>query len=307
MARARTFVVPYVLSLVMVIAVLVTWITYAVSSGTRLAELAEGVGATGPTWPWVILGVGCGLLGLLIVFLTYQLARSLSEVRYVRKQEDFVSTITHEMKSPLAAIRLHAQTLQQEELSAQQADSVSYILSESERLGRLIDNVLESSRLVARTEPLQLAPIRLRPFLEDFFDRIRPRIKADGVQVDVDLATDAVVEATDDGLTRIMTNLVENALRHSAPGGTIRCRATDHGGWVSISVADEGTGIPKSEIARIFDRFYSGRERGAGTGLGLFIVSKLVEQMHGTVRAASNDDRAGAVFVVELPVVGGAA
>ena len=80
MARARTFVVPYVLSIVVVIAVLVMWIIYAVSSGSRLEELALRVGASGPTWPWVILGVGCGLLGLLIVFITYQLARSLAEV-----------------------------------------------------------------------------------------------------------------------------------------------------------------------------------------------------------------------------------
>ena len=139
MARARTFVIPYVLSLVVVIALLVMWIIWAVTSGSRLTELALRVGATSPTWHWIILGVGCGLLGLLIVFITHQLAGSLAEYRYARKQEEFVSSITHEMKSPLAAIRLHAQTLQQDMQDGQEMESVEYILSESDRLGLGLD------------------------------------------------------------------------------------------------------------------------------------------------------------------------
>lgn len=307
MARARSFVVPYVLSLMVVIAVLVMWIIYAVSSGSRLAELAGRVGASGPTWPWVILGIGCGLLGLLIVFITHQLATSLAEHRYAKKQEEFVSSITHEMKSPLAAIRLHAQTLQQDVLGSQQTESVGYILKESERLGRLIDNVLESSRLVARKQPLLLRPVALAPFLEEFFGEIRPRVVGADVKLVVDLDTNATVEATPDALRRILTNLIDNALRYSVRGGKISCRVGDVGGWVRIQVEDEGQGIPKSELSRIFDRFYQiGHDRGAspGTGLGLFIVSELVQQMNGSVRAASREDRPGAVFVIELPVVG---
>lgn len=310
MARARTFVVPYVLSLVVVIAVLVMWIIYAVSSGSRLKELALRVGASGPTWNWVILGIGCGLLGLLIVFITHQLARSLAEYRYARKQEEFVSSITHEMKSPLAAIRLHAQTLEQDVTAAERTESVGYILRESERLGRLIDNVLESSRLVAKKHELELVPVDLAEFLSRFFSEVRPGIAARGVNLDLEITTAAVVEATEDALQRVLTNLIDNALRYSVKGGRIGCRAADFGGWVSIQVEDEGRGIPKSELGRIFDRFYQiGNEGGGspGTGLGLFIVSQLVEQMHGSVRAASHEDRPGAVLIVELPMAGGAA
>ncbi len=256
MARARTFVVPYVLSLVVVIAVLVMWIIYAVSSGSRLSELAHRVGASGPTWPWVILGIGCGLLGLLIVFITHQLARSLAEYRYARKQEEFVSSITHEMKSPLAAIRLHAQTLEQDVTAHERSECVGYILRESERLGRLIDNVLESSRLVAKKQPLELEPVDLAEFLSVYFSENRARIEGHGVVLEVKLATAATVEATEEALRRVLTNLIDNALRYSARGGRIRCRAVDLGGWVSIQVEDEGEGIPKSELSRIFDRFY---------------------------------------------------
>jgi len=310
MARARTFVVPYVLSLVVVIAVLVMWIISAVSSGSRLKELALRVGASGPTWNWVILGIGCGLLGLLIVFITHQLARSLAEYRYARKQEEFVSSITHEMKSPLAAIRLHAQTLEQDVTAAERTESVGYILRESERLGRLVDNVLESSRLVATKQVLDLVPVDLAEFLSRFFSEVRPGVAARGVDLDLDLSTAATVEATEDALQRVLTNLVDNALRYSAKGGRIGCRAADIGGRVRIQVEDEGQGIPKSELGRIFDRFYQiGNEGGGspGTGLGLFIVSQLVEKMNGSVRAASHEDRPGAVFTVELPIAGGGA
>jgi len=310
MARARSFVVPYVLSLVVVIALLVTWIIWAVSSGNRLAELAQRVGVTNPRGHWVILGIGCGLLGLLIVFITHQLARSLAEYRYARKQEEFVSSMTHEMKSPLAAIRLHAQTLEQDVSADERRESVGYILRESERLGRLVDNVLESSRLVARTRPLQLQNTDLGTVLGELFDEVRPRVVGHGLALDVELATSAVVEATTDGLRRILTNLIDNAVRYSARGGVIRCRADDVGGWARIRVEDEGRGIPKTELARIFDRFYQiGRDHGGGgpgSGLGLFIVSQLVEQMNGRVWASSHDDRPGAVFVFELPIVGAA-
>jgi signal transduction histidine kinase len=306
MARARSFVVPYVLSLVVVIAVLVMWIVYAVSSGSRLNELAERVGATGPTWTWVILGVGCGLLGLLIVFITHQLARSLAEYRYARKQEEFVSSITHEMKSPLAAIQLHAQTLQQDALNQEAGESVDYILRESDRLGRLIDNVLESSRLVAKKHPLALEPVALGPFLDAFFAETTPRVVGQGFELDVELGTSATVRATEDALRRILTNLIDNAMQYSARGGRIRCRAADVGGWVRFQIDDEGQGIPKGELSRIFERFHQvRRDRGGstGTGLGLFIVSQLVDQMHGSVRAASHEDRPGASFVVDLPAV----
>jgi signal transduction histidine kinase len=306
MARARTFVVPYVLSLVVVITLLVMWIIYAVSSGSRLAELAAGVGASGPTWHWVILGVGCGLLGLLIVFITHQLARSLAEYSYARKQEEFVSSITHEMKSPLAAIQLHAQTLQEEVSREERDQSVRFILGEVERLGRLIDNVLESSRLVAAKKAIDLGPVKLAELLQRYFADIRPRIEAQDVRLEVRLDTSATVAATEDALQRVLTNLIDNAVRHSARGGCVRCRVEDGAGWVTIRVEDEGVGIPKSELGRIFDRFYQiGRDRGGGpgTGLGLYIVSQLVEQMHGSVRASSHDDRPGTTFLVELPIV----
>jgi signal transduction histidine kinase len=102
-----------------------------------------------------------------------------------------------------------------------------------------------------------------------------------------------------------MTNLVENAVRFSHKGGEIRCRVDDAGGTVRIAVEDDGIGIPRHELPKIFDRFYQiGKEisgRRGGTGLGLAIVAALVKEMHGEVRAMTFEGRPGTRFVVTLP------
>lgn len=299
--------IPYVLSLAVVIAVLVMWVFFAVQSGSRLGDFAERLGVSSPRSPWIILGVGCALLVLLIVFVTHQLARSLAEHKYARKQEEFVSGITHEMKSPLAAVKLHAETLLQGGSAEEREQSVNYILRESERLGKLIDNLLESSRLVSKKRPVELSRVEVDPFLHRFFEDIRPRVEQAGMELDVQVSTDCEVMASEEALDRVLSNLVDNAVRYSDRGGQIRFAAERTGPKVELRVEDDGFGIPKSELARVFDRFHSiGKGAGSdhGTGLGLFIVSKLVDHMGGSVFATSHEGRAGTTFVVQLPVAG---
>ena len=299
--------IPYVLSLAVVIAVLVMWIFFAVQSGSRLGELAEKLGVTSPRSPWIILGVGCVLLLLLIVFITHQLARSLAEYKYARKQEEFVSGITHEMKSPLAAVKLHAQTLLQGGSDADMSRSVGYILRESDRLGKLIDNLLESSRLVSSKNPVSLEQIDLNHFLEQFSEGMRSRVEQAGLELKTDIRTNCRVMASEVALDRVLGNLVDNAISYSDPGGEVRVSAALADDQVELRVEDDGFGIPKSELSRVFDRFYRiGQGTGGdhGTGLGLFIVSKLVRHMKGRVYATSHEGRAGTTFVVQLPVVG---
>ena len=306
MNRTRTFVVPYVLSLIVVITLLVVWVVFAIQWEGRLHEFAVRLGVTSPRSPWVILGVGCVLFALLIVFGTHQLARSLAEYRYARKQEEFVSGITHEMRSPLAAIRLHAETLEQDETDEYRRRSVDYILREAQRLGRLIDNVLESSRLVARKQEFEPYEVEVAPFCRRFFDEIRPTVEGGKLTFVTEIDTGSSILASEEALRRVLTNLIENAVRYSAPQGRVWCRVSERGPRVVFRITDEGIGIPKSELGLIFDRFYRiGRDTEAdhGSGLGLFIVSQLVEQMRGSVRALSRDTSPGTTFEVEVPVM----
>ncbi len=290
MQRPRRFariIVVYVASLVITVAMLVWWI---------IAVLP---------YHWAALTGGSVLLGLLIVGLTFQLAHALGERNYSRRQEEFVSNITHEMKSPLAAIKLHAQTLEQIAPDDEQR-SVHFILQSVARMETLVDNVLESSRLMARKARTPLAPTPLRPFFIGYFAEVRPTIEGRGLAFAAEVDTGATVLANDDGLRRVMTNLVENAVRFSHKGGEIRCRVSDVGNVVRIEVEDDGVGIPRHELTKIFDRFYQiGREisgRRGGTGLGLAIVAALVKEMNGDVKAMTIDGRPGTRFVVTLPL-----
>ena len=304
--RFTRIVVSYVVSILVTLAILVVWVVYTIQARARIDELADRVGVTVGNVHWAVLAVGCGLAALLITELTSQLASRVAEARYARKQEEFISMVTHELKSPLAAIKLHAQTLQGSDVGREQLErSLGFILQQAERMGTLVDDVLESSRLVARETRLDLEPIPLGEFFPAYFEEVRPRIESYGVRLDARVEDEPVVEATEEALRRLMDNLLENAARFSQDGGEVRARVDVHEDRAVIDVEDDGIGIPKKELPKIFDRFYQvGREvngRRKGTGLGLFIVSGLVREMGGTVHAVSHEDRPGTRFRIELP------
>jgi len=306
--RFTPIVVSYVVSILVTIALLVVWVVYTMQARARIDELADRVGVTVGNLHWAVLVVGCGLAALLIVELTSQLASRVAEVRYARKQEEFISMVTHELRSPLAAIKLHAQTLQDSDIGREQLErSLDFILQQTDRMATLVDDVLESSRLVARKRHLDLELVALTDFFTSYFEEIRPRIESHGVHLSGRVETTGTVRATEEGLRRLMDNLLENAARFSETGGEVRCRVEEEGEWAVILVEDDGVGIPKSELARVFDRFYQvGRQqtgRRKGTGLGLFIVSGLVREMGGTVHAFSHDDKPGTTFRIELPLL----
>jgi signal transduction histidine kinase len=307
--RSTQLVTMYVLSLAATIALLVVWVVYIVRSFIRQERLSSRVGMPTEGFSWGILSVGCLLLFFLIVALTYQLAQALAARRYALKQEEFMSNISHEMKSPVAAIKLHAQTLQDGEgmtIDAQKR-SLGFIVQQADRMGALVDDVLESSRLLAAKRVLDLRPVDLAAFFEPYFAHTRPRAEDHGVTLRTEVKTTSTALATEEALRRVMDNLIDNAVRFSDRGGEVRCRVTDREGGVRIEVEDDGAGIPRKELRQIFDRFYqAGPETAAhrrGTGLGLSIVSGLVSEMRGTVEAFSQEGRPGSRFVVELPAV----
>jgi len=308
MTRRHTapIIATFVLSLVITIGLLVVWVVYIVRSVSRIQELAGRVGVSSANPHWIVLGIGAALFFLLIVGLSYQLALTLAARRASMKQEIFVSNVTHELKSPVAAIKLHAQTLQQSGLTAaERSRSIDYILEQADRVSSLVDDVLESSRLLSRKTRLSLEPVELEAFFRAYFVKAAPRVENEGMALATEVATKGVVLATGEALRQVMNNLLDNAIAYSHRGGEVRFRVHDDGSEAIIEVEDDGIGIPKGELTKIFDRFYQiGRElRGRkGTGLGLSIVSGLVAEMGGSVQAFSHEGRPGARFVIQLPL-----
>lgn len=298
----------YLLAMGMTTALLVFWVAVVQRYKTEINQLLSGLGVEWNKFHWFVHSTGAGLFFLVIVALTGLLAVSLAERRYSRKREEFLSTITHELKSPVAAIKLHAQTLEQDDVSpAERSRFVGYIVREAERVSGLVDNLLASSRLLAGKPGENLHPVNLRDFFGDYQKAVHGRFDLRQIDLTFEIHTRAIVMATTEALHRIMDNLIDNALGFTSAGGKILCQVRDGRLSTEIVVTDTGIGIPRRELGKIFDRFYRIRreigQRRGGAGLGLAIVRALVEEMRGTIRAVSHDDQPGARFEIELPQV----
>jgi signal transduction histidine kinase len=298
----------YLAALAMTTALLVFWVLVVQRFTTEINQLVSRFGMEWNHFHWFIGSTGAALFFLVSVALTYLLAITLSERRYRVKQEQFLSHMTHELKSPVAAIRLQAQTLQQGGLDdGEVGQFAGLIVHETERIAKLVDNLLESSRLAAGVAAGELRPIDLRQFFHDYQEVVRSRFDVRQIDLRFEIHTRSVVMATSDALQRVMDNLIDNALRFTEAGGRILCEVRDGKHGAEIVVADTGIGIPKLELTKIFDRFHRLQrevdQRRKGTGLGLAIVRGLVEEMRGRIRAVSDDGRPGTRFEIRLPQV----
>ena len=298
----------YLTAIAVTTALLVFWVVVVQRFNVEINHLVSRLGFQWNQFHWFVTTSGAGLFFLVLVALTYLLAVTISQRRYSRKQEEFLTNVSHELKTPVAAIKLHAQTLQQDDLEAtDQERFVGYIVRETGRIGTLVDNLLESGRILSGSASGDLEPIDLREFFAEYQEAAEARFDVSDVHLGFEVDTRSRVMASREALQRIMDNLIDNALRFTTEGGTIRCQVRDGGSEAEIIVADDGIGIPKRELPKIFDRFYRlSREIGnrrRGTGLGLSIVRGLVEDMRGTIRALSPDDEPGTRFEIRLPRV----
>lgn len=228
--------------------------------------------------------------------------------RLDRMRRDFLANVSHELRTPLTSIRGFAQAILEGMVTDQQQVRryLQVIMDEGLRLIRLVNTILDLSRIEAKAVSLQLEALPLGEVLEDVVESMEPVCRDRGVRVELDLDPGAVVSGDRDRMAQIFLNLIDNSVRHSPSGGTIRVRLERSDGEVVVTVADEGPGIPEEELPYIWERFHKvdksrRSERGAGTGLGLVIVKELVE-MHGGAVAACNGEGGGAVFTVRFPV-----
>jgi len=245
---------------------------------------------------------GRELRGVLMVMRDITRARKLEQMR-----TEFVSNVTHELRTPLTAIRGFAETLQEGALddSDTARHFVGIIQKESEHLGRLIEDLLDLSRIESGKFRMQKEPLQLTVLAADTVGRLAPRAQNQGVALRIEIPDDLpVVNADHARIAQVLLNLVDNALKYTPSGGSVTVSATDAGPNLRISVADTGAGIPKADLPRLFERFYrvdKARSRmTGGTGLGLSIVKHIVEGHGGKITVESDLGR-GATFTFTLP------
>ncbi len=248
-----------------------------------------------------------GALAIERVRLVEEMDRVERNAETERLRSALLTSISHDLKTPLAAVLGSAGTLRDlaEKLSAgEKAELLGTIIDESERLNRFIANLLDMTKL----ESGAIAPnVALHDLGEIVGSALRraSRILARH-EVELDLAPDLPMLELDAVLfEQVLFNILDNAAKYAPAKTTIRIQAWRDGGTVSLRVIDEGSGIPPADLEHIFDKFYRAQKTDqvrAGTGLGLAISRGFVEAMHGTIVAANRSDRSGAMFTIDLPV-----
>ena len=214
----------------------------------------------------------------LLIFGIIRVKRSFEkENQMIKQQKNFMLSVTHELKTPLAAVKLNLQTLMKRELSReQQKFIIENAVGDADRLNLMIENVLIASRMEAAEVKFYPEKVNLSFFVEDFFTK---SVHKERVQLNVE--QDVWVNADKHyGLPSLISNLVENALKYSEK--RVEIRVTQENGVAVLSVLDNGKGIPDTEKEKIFEKFYRiGNEdtrKTKGTGLGLFIVKYIADK-----------------------------
>lgn len=234
--------------------------------------------------------------------------------RLERARRDFVANIGHELRTPLASIKLLVETLTHSVRDDPEAtqDFLSRIDVEVDGLTQLVRELLELSRLESGQVPLDRKAIDMRALLDRAATRLRAQAERNGVSIEVDASPALPAAYADaDRVEQVLVNLLHNAIKFNHPGGRVTLRAEPTGdGLLQVSVEDTGTGIPPDDLPRIFERFYkvdkartAGREREGGTGLGLAVARHIVQAHGGTIRAESVYGT-GSTFVFTLPTAG---
>jgi two-component system, OmpR family, sensor histidine kinase BaeS len=212
------------------------------------------------------------------------------------QRRDLVANVSHELRTPISALQAVLENLV-DGVSEPDPDTLRTALAQTERLGRLVADLLDLSRIEEGVTPLRLKEVPLGEFLSDAVSQAR----VDGLRYAVRVEPGSLtVPADPERLHQLVANLLDNASRHSPDGGEVRVLATLEGSRVRIDVADDGPGIAPAERGAVFERFTTSSAHDSGTGLGL-AISRWVAQLHGGSIEVADADR-GCVLRVELPL-----
>lgn len=253
---------------------------------------------------WTLLAIGTLFILLLVVGVVMYLALSVKAINLNRRQSNFVDSVTHELKSPIASLKLYLQTLHRHQLNErEQAEFYRAMLEEVERLDRLITHVLTAGQLEAGHVDGELEEIALEPLLRECAEMacLRYRVPTDTVRLNL---KPCLVRARRLDLDMIYRNLIDNAVKYAGPQPQVEVTTQLEQDWTVTRISDNGRGIPSDMRRKVFGRFVRlgtelEREK-PGTGLGLYIVHTLVRRLRGTIRVQDRGTQPGTVFEIRL-------
>lgn len=242
------------------------------------------------------------IIAVLVLFSIF-LAREILEVH---RRTTFVDSVTHELRSPLASLRLCLETLEREGLAEQQRTSLREMMREDvERLSAFIDDILEATRLEHAEKGHTVTRVSLLALVERCLAALHRRHRVMPESIGIDIPPDLVVTTDAGALEIVLKNLLDNAIKYSDPPARVQISAKIDDDHLVVDVTDQGIGIPRRALSRVFDRFYRVDDESVrarrGTGLGLYVVNALVRGLGGRLSAHSDGPGTGTRIRVILP------
>lgn len=258
----------------------------------------------------VLLVLGIILFALLITGVVLNTIFLLREIRRNEQHDAFLNAVTHELKTPIASIKLYLDTLKTRDVTPEKREEFyDVMLADSNRLLHTVEQVLQAGRTGERKRQMNVGEIDIGKLINDAISLVRTRynLKDDVIRM-TEPASELKVLGDDDELRAVFVNLLDNAVKYSGEDKriTVRAQRRSLNNRVDVFVRDNGIGIPPAELKRIFKRFYrvdEATKEAKGTGLGLAIVRAIVAKHGGSVRADSKGEKRGSTFVVQLPLV----
>ena len=250
------------------------------------------------------------IAGILIFGLALTIRTVTHELELAKIKSDFVSTVSHEFKSPLTSIRQLAEMLQTGRVTSEERRKRYYdvLLGQSERLSLLIDNILDFSKIEEGRKEFEFKLVDIGMLLQEIVSTIQHQVRHEGFDIQVKIEKSPPSIMVDrSAIRQAITNLIDNAIKYSGESKKVIVQAYTENQYLIISIKDFGIGIKKEEIDKVFERFYRGGDELTrtvkGSGLGLTLVKQIVDVHHGSVHVESEPGR-GSTFSVRLPIPG---
>ena len=255
------------------------------------------------------LVVGIVLFALIIAGLIIYTVFLAMEIRRNEEHDSFINSITHELKTPIASIRLYLETLQSRTVTdAQRREFYDIMLADADRLHHTVNQVLKAGVVRERAKGAARTPVDMGALARECVDlaTVRHHLQPGSIALEAHDATSLAVHGDPEELRTVIVNLLDNAVKYSVDGVRVTVSvAAPTPDTIWVRVQDRGVGIPKKQLKRIFNRFYRVQTRGLkqvkGTGLGLYIVRAIARAHGGRVFAQSEGEGRGATFTLELP------
>jgi len=289
-----------ILMIVMLVGLTVGWVLLNVFSALDAEKASRS------SIYWVLLGVGAVLFAFLLAGVILYLIWIIQNINLNRRQSNFIDAVTHELKTPIASLKLYLQTLHRRDVQGPQRQQFySTMMEDVERLDRLINQLLDVARLQRdQQDPASKEWVSLRSVTQECIERLAKQHSLSLEVFEVSIQ-DCQVLAHRIDIDVMLGNLLDNAIKYSSAEPYVEVRITFQNQSALIAISDNGPGIPRHLRRKIFSRFYrAGDElerRKPGVGLGLFLVRSIVERLKGSITVSERIKHPGATFLVTLP------